>query len=75
MSEDNKVYDAKSREQKAYDERMRLTTFKPKAVEYLVRAEGAAGPEMGQYFASIAQAYATLELARVNAANANRNNK
>jgi len=75
MSENNKVYDARSREQKAYDERMRLTTFKPKAVEYLVRAEGAAGPEMGQYFASIAQAYATLELARVNAANANRNNK
>jgi hypothetical protein len=47
---------------------MQLTSFKAKTVEYLVRAEGAASPEMGHYFASIAQVYATLELARVTSA-------
>ena len=75
MSEDNRVYDAKAREQRIYDERMRMTTFKPKAIEYLVRAEGAADSSMGQYFASVAQVYATLELARVNASNVSRNSK
>lgn len=71
MEEENEkpVYDSRAREEKAFRERMQMTTFKPKAVEYLIRAEGAAGHEMGQYFASIAQVYATLELARVNAAN------
>lgn len=70
MEEENErpIYDARAREEKAFRERMQLTTFKPKAIEYLVRAEGAGGHEMGQYFASIAQVYATLELARINAA-------
>ena len=71
MEEENErpTYDVRAREERVFQERMQLTTFKPKAVEYLVRAEGAGGHEMGQYFASIAQVYATLELARVNAAN------
>jgi len=75
MSENNSVYDARGREQAAYEERMRMTTFKAKAVEFLVKAEGAGNAEMGQYFSSIAQTYATLELARVNALNNSRNNK
>lgn len=78
MSDDRKYhYDARQREAKVFENRMGLTSYKGKAVEYLVRAEGAGDSEMGKYFASIAQAYATLELARVNAiqANATRNNR
>ena len=75
MSENNSVYDARAREQKAYEERMRMTSFKAKAVEFLVKAEGAGSHEMGQYFSSIAQTYATLELARINSLNTNRSNK
>lgn len=62
-------YDPKAREAKAFAERMALTTFKPKAIEFLNKAEGSPDAQLGQYFASIAQAYATLELARVNASN------
>jgi len=65
-------YDPYERENKVFEQRMQLTTFKPKAIEYLVKAEGAGDSQQGQYLASIAQAYATLELARVNASNANR---
>lgn len=62
-------YDPRAREAKAFAERMQLTTFKPKAIEFLNKAEGAPDSELGQYFATVAQAYATLELARVNASN------
>lgn len=65
-------YDPRARESKAFEERMQLTTFKPKAVEFLIKAEGAPDSALGQYFASVAQAYATLELARVTASNQNR---
>lgn len=65
-------YDPKAREARAFAERMALTTFKPKAIEFLNKAEGAADAQLGQYFATIAQAYATLELARVSASNQTR---
>jgi len=66
-------YDPKAREARAFAERMALTTFKPKAIEFLNKAEGAPDSQLGQYLATIAQAYATLELARVNASNQSQN--
>lgn len=64
---DRSQYDPRARDAKAFQERMALTSFKGKSIEFLIRAEGAADSEMGSYFASIAQTYATLELARVTA--------
>lgn len=61
-------YDPRARETKAFEERMSLTSFKAKSIEMLVRAEMSATPELGTQFAAIAQVYATLELARVTAA-------
>lgn len=76
MSENSKhSYDPRARDAKAFEERMALTSFKGKSIEFLIRAEGAADSEMGQYFASIAQAYATLELARATTAAAKKTTK
>jgi len=69
------MYDPRSREKKAYEERMRLTTYKPKAIEYITKAEAAGSTEVGLYFAQIAQVYATLENARVSGSRQNGGNK
>lgn len=69
---DNAKYDGRAREARAFEELMALTSFKAKSVQFLIRAEGAADSQMGQYFASVAQAYATLELARVTALASNK---
>lgn len=69
----SELYDPRAREAKSFEERMQLTSFKPKAIEFLTKAEGAPDSQLGQYFATVAQAYATLELARVNASNQTRN--
>jgi hypothetical protein len=61
-------YNPRARETKAFEERMSLTSFKAKSIEMLVRAEMSVTPEQGTHYATIAQAYATLELARVTAA-------
>jgi len=62
---DDYEYDGKERDARQFEERMSLASFKGKSVEYLIRAETAAGYEVGLHYAQIAQAYATLELARV----------
>jgi len=61
----NYEYDAKERDARQFEERMALPSFKGKSVEFLVKAETAAGYDVGLHYAQIAQAYATLELARV----------
>lgn len=61
-------YDPRAKETKAFQERMSLTSFRAKSIEMLVRAEMSATPEQGTYYATVAQAYATLELARITAA-------
>ena len=61
------IYDAHERDAKKFEERMALTSFKAKTIEFLVRSENAATPELGTHYATIAQTYATLELARVTA--------
>lgn len=69
------VYDSAHRDAKRFEERMALTSFKAKSIEFLVRAEQAVTPEMGTHYAQIAQTYATLELARITASGNSRFNK
>jgi hypothetical protein len=64
-------YDRKE-EIKAFEGVMSLTSFKAKSVEMLVKAEMATTPEQATQYASIAQVYAMLELARATAAQKNR---
>jgi hypothetical protein len=65
---DEKQYELSQPEKAAFEERMALTSFKGKAVSFAVRAELAGSRDVGMYYAAIAQTYATLELARVTAA-------
>jgi hypothetical protein len=60
-------YDAQKRDAKHFEERMALTSFKAKSIEFAVRAELAGTSEVGAHYAQVAQVYATLELARVTA--------
>jgi hypothetical protein len=65
---DEKQYELGDRESAIFEERMALTSFKAKAVSFAVRAETAGSRELSAHFATIAQTYALLELARVTAA-------
>jgi hypothetical protein len=62
---DEKHYELSEPEKAAFEERMALTSFKGKAVSFAVRAELSGSRDVGNYYATIAQVYATLELARV----------
>jgi hypothetical protein len=65
---DETYEEAESVESAMFEERMALTSLKGKAVYYAVEAELAQSPEQVIRLAAIAQIYATLELARVTAA-------
>ena len=56
-------------ENNLYLELLAMPSLRNKSIEFVARAEKSGDRDSGTYFASIAQVYATLELARVTALN------